>query len=117
MDLLGLPLVAGWQGRSLFDRNRSPRTYFFAPYSRFLFGLREGSLKLIIDAASNKAEVYDLKIDPGEKANLSSVHPEFVRTGEQRIAAWVQYQNKMYKDLLSEKDPKAPPSFYTTVGP
>ena len=108
MDLLGFPVAAGWQGRSLFDRNRSPRTYFFAPYSRFLFGLREGSLKLIIDAASNNVEVYNLKDDPGEKENLSTVYPEFVRTGEQRIAAWVQYQNKMYKDLLSEKGLKAP---------
>jgi len=103
MDVLDLPLVDGWQGRSLFDDNRSPRTYFFAPYSRFLFGLREGSLKLIVDAAANKSEIYDLKADPAERTNLAAAHPEFGRTGEQRIAAWVQYQNRMYKELLAQK--------------
>jgi phosphoglycerol transferase MdoB-like AlkP superfamily enzyme len=98
--LLGVPTPGLWQGRSLFDANRSRRTYFFSPYSDILFGLREGNLKLLVNASANVNEVYDLTADPHETQNLAGLLPDFVRTGEERLAAWVQYQAAFYERLL-----------------
>ena len=63
-------------------------------------------MKLIIDGATDYAEVYDLKTDPNEKVNVAERNPAFVRDGQQRIAAWVQYQNNFYKRLLSGQEVK-----------
>ncbi|MGH7848148.1 MAG: LTA synthase family protein [Candidatus Binatia bacterium] len=103
MELLQIPPADTWQGRSLFSPDRGQRTYFFAPYTRFLFGLRDENLKLILDGGSNNYEVYDLQGDPKEKTNLARKMPEFVRQGEQRLAAWVQYQNRFFDKVLGKK--------------
>lgn len=101
MDLLGLPSAWSWQGRSLFDRAQTGRVYLFAPYSG-LFGLREGDRKLILDDASRKPpQVYNLRADPGEKHNLARSAPEFVRAGRERLAAWVQYQDRFFERVFA----------------
>jgi lipoteichoic acid synthase len=100
MDLLGYPLPARWQGRSLFDADRSGRVYFFAPYSSVFYGYREGSRKLIFNATSNTAELYDLRADPQEKVNLAPREVEAVAAGRDRLAAWARYQEHYYAGLL-----------------
>jgi lipoteichoic acid synthase len=100
MDLLGYPLPARWQGRSLFDLQRSGRVYLFAPFSSVYFGYLEGSRKLIYNASSNTAELYDLHTDPGEKVNLAPGAPEAVAAGRERLVAWARYQERYYSGLL-----------------
>ena len=100
LDLLGYPLPARWQGRSLFDLERSGRIYFFAPYSSVYFGYLEGSRKLIYNATSNTAELYDLHADPQEKVNLAPREAETVAAGRDRLAAWARYQKRYYAGLL-----------------
>jgi arylsulfatase A-like enzyme len=100
MDLFGYPLPARWQGRSLFDVERSGRVYFFAPFSSVHFGYLEGSRKLIYNATSNTAEVYDPQADPQEKLNLASREVEAVAAGRDRLAAWARYQKRYYAGLL-----------------
>ena len=73
--------------------------YFFASWSNHLFGLREGDTKIIYNAETNRSEVYDLAADPHETTNRAAQMPEAVRMWQQRLAAWVQYQNKMIKSL------------------
>ena len=97
MEVLHFPSPADWQGRSLFSRERQDRVYFFAPWSNFLFGFREGNWKFIYDATNNRHEVYDLLADPKEMTNLADRMPEFVAAGQFRLAAWVQYQDKFMK--------------------
>ncbi|MBA3496251.1 MAG: sulfatase-like hydrolase/transferase [Gemmatimonadales bacterium] len=99
MDLLGYPIPAEWQGRTLFTRERSGRVYLFGPYSG-LFGYREGNRKLIYDAIGDETELYDLAADPREVLNLAAAHPEVVREGRERLAAWMQYQNRFYRRVL-----------------
>lgn len=96
LDLMGVPLPGAWQGRSLFGNERLDRVYFCAPWSDWLFGLREGDHKLILSATRGTREVYDLRQDPGEKQNVASTSPEIVSIGEQRLAAWAQYQRAYY---------------------
>jgi lipoteichoic acid synthase len=100
MDLLDHPLPEPWQGRSLFDSDRSGRVYFFAPYSSVYFGYREGSRKLIFNATSNTAELYDLQTDPREKVNLAPREAEAVAAGRNRLAAWARHQEDYYFGLL-----------------
>jgi lipoteichoic acid synthase len=131
MHILNHPVPAQWQGRSFFSPRKTNRTYFFAAYSSFLFGYREGDQKYILngtfrsqtrdrlpggerpaalkrsnrlnEAKQETNEIYDLREDPTEMANLSDRLPDAVSRGQQRLAAWVQYQNKFINSLLVEK--------------
>ncbi len=94
LELLGWPLPGEWQGRSLFGKNRSGRTYFFSPWSDLLFGLRDGDLKLIYNASNDGYEVYDLRTDKNEEHNVVGRFPEFKEQGLDRLASWVQFQEK-----------------------
>jgi lipoteichoic acid synthase len=101
MDLLDLPAPRDWQGRSLFDPEHSGRAYLFGPYSG-LFGLREGSRKLVLDDASrHPPQLYDLAADPHEGRNIAPAHPDVVRRGRERLAAWVQYQDRFFQRVLA----------------
>ncbi|MGH2373604.1 MAG: sulfatase-like hydrolase/transferase [bacterium] len=101
MDLLDLPMPWSWQGRSLFDPAHSGRAYMFGPYSG-LFGLREGERKLILDDASrNPPQLYDLQQDPEERRNIASESREMVARGRERLAAWVQYQDRFFERILA----------------
>jgi lipoteichoic acid synthase len=102
MDLLDLALPGDWQGRSLFAEDRSPRTYFFAPWADLLFGYREGDRKFIFNATTNQFEVYDLLRDPNEMRNLINEMPGVQKIILQRMAAWVQYQNRMISRQTSQ---------------
>ncbi|MBF8301980.1 MAG: Lipoteichoic acid synthase 2 [Candidatus Dadabacteria bacterium] len=103
MDMLNFPLPEKWQGRSLFSNNRVNRVYFFAPWSNYLFGFRQDNYKFIFDASNNKYEIYDLDKDSQETRNLTEQLPDFVKDGTQRLAAWVQFQNKLLNDLMLTK--------------
>ncbi|WP_460623668.1 LTA synthase family protein [Hymenobacter tenuis] len=108
LDILRLPIPAEWQGTSLFNPNRTDRTYFFSPYSNYLFGYREGRHKVIFNASTSKTMVFDLQKDPHEQQNLADEMPEFVQQSHQRLARWVQYQNA-YLQRIIETQPTAPP--------
>ena len=101
MDILGLPAPAEWQGRSLFGAGRKERTYFFAPWTDFKFGYREGPYKIIYNATLNTIEVFNLDADPQEHTNLAGEMPELVEQAYDRLAAWVQHQDKHFKATLT----------------
>jgi arylsulfatase A-like enzyme len=109
LDLLGVSPPGDWQGRSLFSRERSPRIYFFTPWADFLFGYREGDRKCIFNATANKYEVFDLPTDPKETHNLASRSPELVQQIPQRLAAWVQHQDRLMKQITA-RPPLPPPT-------
>lgn len=101
MHLLGLSADPQWQGRSLFDDQRSGRTYFFAPWSEMLYGYREGNHKFIYNATRSQLEVYDLSIDPQEMQDLSeTLTAEQRQQVLERLAAWMQYQNRFFNEVL-----------------
>ena len=99
LDILDLAPPARWQGRSLWSANRSGRVYFFAPWSDHLFGLRENDTKVIYNAEDNHFEIYNLAEDPHETTNRARQVPEAIGVWQQRLAAWVQYQTKMMREL------------------
>lgn len=98
LGLLNVPAPPRWQGRGLFDADRPGRAYFFAPWSTYLFGLRDGDRKLIYDATKNHFEAYDLNADPQEAENAAGHLSETIDAGQQRLAAWAQYQERFYRE-------------------
>jgi lipoteichoic acid synthase len=103
MSLLGLQEPLEWQGESLLAERKNKRVYFFAPWSDYLFGYREGHQKYIYNATRNTTEIYDLSEDPEEQENLASYLPAEINLCHQRLAAWTQYVNASMEKTLSEK--------------
>jgi arylsulfatase A-like enzyme len=89
-DLIGVAPDGAWQGRSLFDRDRPPRAYFFVARDDFLIGVREGPWKYVLDVTNGRDELYDLRKDPNERTNLAAVEPDRAKRLRQRLAARVE---------------------------
>jgi len=70
------------------------------------FGYLEGSRKLIYNASSNTAELYDLHTDPGEKVNLAPGAPEAVAAGVAKIVGTDRGRIREETETLL-KDPAA----------
>ena len=102
LDILGIPLPKQWQGRSLFSEQRPNKTFFFNPWSGFLFGYRENDRKVIFNATIGKVEEYDLKADPDERTNLFRDDANDRSALLQPIAGWVQSQRRRVADLVAD---------------
>jgi phosphoglycerol transferase MdoB-like AlkP superfamily enzyme len=102
LNFLGYDSPDKWQGESLLSGNKR-RTYFFAPWSDYLFGYREENHKFIFNVTKNRMEVYDLEKDPQETNDLASRFEHKAEMYHQRMAAWVQYQNKFMEELIKSK--------------
>lgn len=101
-DVLGLPLPKQWQGRSLFSEQRPNKTFFFNPWAGSLLGYREDDRKVIFNATTGKVEEYDLRTDPGERANLFNDGSSDRTALLQPIAGWVQSQKRRMANLVAE---------------
>lgn len=101
MDLLNLSMPENWQGRSLFSVDRTERVYFFAPWSDHIFGYRENDFKFVFNATKNDYEVYNIQEDPYETKNLINLSNSEIKIIQHRLASWVQYQDKLFKKLIS----------------
>ena len=93
-DLMGWPASPTWQGHSLFDPKRPPRTYFYAANEDYLLGVREGEWKYIYNATRGREELYDLARDPDEQENRAAREPERCRELRQRLAAWKDHTGR-----------------------
>ncbi|MFA5138618.1 MAG: sulfatase-like hydrolase/transferase [Elusimicrobiota bacterium] len=95
LDVVGLPVPRGWQGRSLFASDRSPRVYLHTPaWGSYLLAVREGDWKYVADAWRGAEELYDLSKDPEEREDLHASEPERCRSLRQRLAAFLRYSRK-----------------------
>ena len=92
-----------WQGRDLLTTS-SYENFFLAPWSDYLFGYRNNDMKFIFNETRNSVEVFDLNTDPKETINLAQSLPESeLKFARNRIAAWVQFQDKFVRELLQNK--------------
>ena len=95
-ELAGLPAAPDWQGRSLFDQNRSGRAYFYVAEDSFTLGVREGRWKYIYDLRQGTEALYDLDGDPNEQANVAPGHRDLCTRLRQRLAAWTEANRRQY---------------------
>ena len=109
-DLVGLPAAESWHGKSLFDRTRSPRAYFYAAHDDYRLGVREGERKYIYNATTGTDQLYDLATDPTEQENLAAQFPDECRRLRQRVAAWREYVRRDLETMKAARGkPAAPP--------
>ena len=87
------------QGATLFGTARIGRVYLFGPYSG-PFGYREGSRKLISDAIGVVSMLLDLATDPGVTLDVASTQHAAARSAAERLAVWVQYQERFYRRVF-----------------
>jgi arylsulfatase A-like enzyme len=93
-DMLGLPAAESWQGRSLFDPTHPGRAYFYGAMESYIFGVRQGQWKYILNATDGLEELYNLSADPLEQKNVIGHNLALGRELRQRVSAWVDYQRK-----------------------
>jgi lipoteichoic acid synthase len=104
-ELAGLPSAPDWQGRSLLETGRNPRTYFYVAGDRFELGVREGSWKYILDVRDGIEQLYDLDRDPTEQQNVAAKHPDRCARLRKRLAAWTDANRRQYdRKLLAGTD-------------
>lgn len=89
--LMGRPPAASWEGRSLFDRERPPRAYFYAANDDYLLGVREANWKYIYNVTRGRDQLFDLAKDPDEQRNVAAAEPEICQRLRRRLSAWRSY--------------------------
>jgi arylsulfatase A-like enzyme len=91
LDLLGMPVPAEYQGRSLLGGE--PRVALFCTdYSLGLLGLRDGRWKMIHEIDSGRSQLFDLGADPDEKSDLSGEMPERAAVYRDHLLRWAAAQ-------------------------
>ena len=104
LSLIDVDIPSMWQGRDLLSTN-SDESFFFAPWSDYLFGYRKENMKFIFNESQNTVEVYDLNTDPKEKTDLyQQLSKEEIVQARNRVAAWAQFQDKFVKGILKGKE-------------
>jgi arylsulfatase A-like enzyme len=81
LALLGLPVPASYQGRSLLEA-RPAVVSFFTDQGLWQIGLRDGPWKFIHDVEGDRSQLFDLTLDPAERRNLAALFP--ARTAQYR---------------------------------
>jgi lipoteichoic acid synthase len=98
-SIIGKEIPPVWQGRNLLTTN-SNEAFFLAPWSDYLFGYRNSNMKYIFNETRNSVEVFDLSSDPNETVNLAqSLSENELNFARNRVAAWVQFQDKFVREL------------------
>jgi arylsulfatase A-like enzyme len=95
LDLLGLPIPAAYQGRSLLD-DQTGMALFCTDYSLGLLGLRDGRWKCIHELESGQTRLFDLQDDPDEKSDVSSLYPERVKAYRDHLLRWAAGQKYLF---------------------
>jgi len=88
LHLLGEPPCAGHQGTSMLVP-QARRLLAFTDWGDPLVALRDGHWKLILDAASGTARLFDLALDPAERTDCSHLHRGRVAAYREAALAWV----------------------------
>jgi arylsulfatase A-like enzyme len=103
--LLGLPVHPSFQGEDLFApeprADRVRYTICDTPWKTHI-GIYRSGFKLIRDGDLGSSILYDLKLDPGEKADATAAHPEIARDLRSRLAEWRRAQLDYYDNPLRQ---------------
>ncbi len=91
LDLLGLPIPAGYQGRSLLS-GPTNLALFCTDYSLGFVALRDGRWKAIHELESGNTLLYDLESDPNELHDLAPLHPERTAAYRDHLKSWAAAQ-------------------------
>lgn len=93
LDYLGISAA----GQTFDGKSLRPIIEKDQPIRRLSFSLQgvtrvasDGTLKLTFDLATGRAQLFDLKADPGEKTDLSARRPEDTRRLQAALLRWME---------------------------
>lgn len=107
-DLLGFSAPPGWQGQSLFAKDRANGLMFFTAWNGMQIGYREGSTKFVLNANTKATRLTDLAKDPTEQTDLSQTEPEVLAKASAKLASWVRLHEAQTEALLGASPAPAP---------
>jgi arylsulfatase A-like enzyme len=96
LEVAGAPLPEPIRGQSLLPALQGgdpaeQAIYSECPARRTFYddrALRLGDYKLVYDVKRDRAELYDLRTDPGERTDLSAAEPQRVAAMRDELRAW-----------------------------
>jgi lipoteichoic acid synthase len=97
LDVMGVNVPSSYQGRTALA-GEPLMALFFADYSQAFTGLRDGRWKFISERGSGRSRLYDLQLDPGEKANVAQAHEQRVRRYSEALEGWSAGQKHLLRD-------------------
>jgi phosphoglycerol transferase MdoB-like AlkP superfamily enzyme len=96
LDLLGLSIPNGYQGRTLLDGHEE-MALFCTEYSLLLVGLRDERWKVVYELDTGRALLFDLSDDPEEKNDLSGQFPARTAAYADHLRRWAATQKHWIK--------------------
>jgi arylsulfatase A-like enzyme len=100
--LVGTPPDPSWQGRSALDpAPRIVRSLADATSERL--ALRNGRFKLVLDADTGRAELFDLALDPYEQHDRSATDPRRVAAYRADLLGWTVGQRARIDAPLAKR--------------
>jgi arylsulfatase A-like enzyme len=105
LDLLGVRDSGRRDGESIFSRSREKMAVFHTSWSDELMGVRDGKWKYIKRMKDSREELYDLDLDPWEKADVASANPAIIERYRNAVDSMVAYMIDQYRDI-PRKRPK-----------
>lgn len=112
LEIAGAPVPPEVEGRSLLPllqgEDMAPHTIFTEANSRGrspweLRAIIEGDHKLVYNVDLDRAELYNLRLDPGEQDDLASEQPERASVLLGRLRGWMAYTEEVVR-LLARSD-------------
>ena len=91
LDLLGYPVPAQHQGRSLLRSETRP-AFFYTDYSLGWLGLRDSCWKYLYEIDSDRSKLFDVCSDPDEIRNRSGEFEARAREYRVRVQRWASAQ-------------------------
>ena len=94
-------------GRSLFESQDRRMVFMSTAYSSDILALRDGVFKFIWMPETKEGQLYNLKVDPGERDNLVSSFPGRVRSYVNALASWDAHTKNPGTRVSPERSPLA----------
>ena len=109
MDLLGIPAVESFQGRSLIPITRDKRKSSGVISESLQKGKRNVSYrtkewKYILNEVDSQRELYNIRSDPKERNNLYEEERERAKEFELKIMEHIWKQERRVRGLTDEKE-------------
>lgn len=122
LDIIGHPRPKRYQGVSLLRGFQPHMVYFYANWSAYRLGLRDGRWKYIYHPLDGVHELFDLRKDPQERVNLAASNPSHVEAYQHRVTAWEVYYGTLIPNyesyvLGATMCPRSPVCYLSTLEP
>ncbi len=91
LEIVSIKPPKRYQGVSLLAGYKPHMVYFYANWSNYRLGLRDGKWKYIYHPLEDIHELFNLQNDPVEHHNVASSYPQHTAAYKDRVTRWESY--------------------------